>query len=187
MNLAERLERGIHCGARATRRASKGIVRSAGRTQLEFRGLRVMHGGPRAMYLPEHSHVETQIQTCFRRTGDHGAMEPHRSSLYAPGQAHTGGIRDNWEVVVMLLEPQLMALAADELFSRDQFEIKPFSSLRSPLVEQLNEAALGELHSPQGPSLFYLESIGHAISGYLLRHHAVTSPLRVTSGTLSSG
>jgi hypothetical protein len=90
-----------------------------------------------------------------------------------------GGIRDNWEVVVMLLEPQLMTLASDELFSRDQFEIKPFSSLRSPLVEQLNEAALGELHSPHGPSLFYLESIGHAISGYLLRHHEVTSPLPV--------
>jgi AraC family transcriptional regulator len=80
-----------------------------------------------------------------------------------------------------------MVRAADELFSRDRFEIKPFSSQRSPMVEQLGEAARGEFHSPHGPSLFYLESIGHAISGYILRHHAVTSALRVIHGTFSSG
>jgi len=34
-------------------------------TDISFRGLREMHGGPRAMYLPEHEHPETQIQARF--------------------------------------------------------------------------------------------------------------------------
>jgi AraC family transcriptional regulator len=145
-----------------------------------------MHGGPHAMYLPEHAHVETQVQTRFRQTADRSGMEPHSSSLYAPQQPHTGGIENNSEVIVMLLEPQLMAHAADELFSRDRFEIKPFGLVRSPVLEQLSEAALREFHSPHGPSLFYLESIGHVMSGYILRHHAIASSVRAIRGVFSS-
>lgn len=145
-----------------------------------------MRGGPRAMYLSEHSHIETQIQTRFRYTADRAGVEPQSSSLYAPGQPHTGGIDDNWEVIVMLLEPGLMTRGADELFSRNQFEIKPFSLLRSPMVEHLSDAARREFHSPDGPSLFFLESIGHVMSGYVLRYHAVTAPLRTLRGTFSS-
>jgi len=116
------------------------------------------------MYLPEHEHVETQIQTRFQPRDDSAGLQPHRSSLYAPGQPHRGAIDDNWEVVVMLLEPRLMTQAADELFSRDRFEIKPFSLMRSPMAEQLTEAALGEFRSAHGPGLFYMESIGHVMS-----------------------
>lgn len=163
------------------------LWRPTPRTKLEFRGLHVMHGGPRAMYLPEHAHIEIQIQTRFRRTADRVGLEPYCTSLYAPGQPHTGGIHENWEVIVMLLEPQLMARAADELFSRDRFEIKPFSMTRSPMVEALSEAARGEFHSSHGPSLLFLESIGHVMSGYLLRNHAVTGPARPIRGTFSSG
>src|SRR5437867_7666595 len=76
------------------------------RTNIEFRGLHMMHGGPRAMYLPEHTHVEIQVQTRFRQTADRIGVEPYCSSLYAPRQPHTGGIDENWEVIVMLLEPQ---------------------------------------------------------------------------------
>lgn len=156
------------------------------KTNIRFRGLRLMHGGPDAMALPEHEHVETQIQTRFRQTGDGTRMEPYCSSLYAPRQPHRGGIDDNWEVVVMLLDPQLMAEAADELFLRDRFEIMPFNMVRSRTVEQLNEAARGEFQSPHGPSLLYLESISHVMSGYILRHHAVTFAKRTIRGTFSS-
>lgn len=113
-------------------------------------------------------------------------MEPYRSSLYAPRQPHSGGVGDNWEVIVMLLYPELMAEATDELFLRDRFDIKPFNMARSPMVEQLNEAARGEFQSPHGPSLFYLESIGHVMAGHILRHHAVTHAKRAIRGTFSS-
>src|SRR5215470_12462020 len=85
-------------------------------TNIQFRGIRLMHGGPEAMVLPEHEHIETQIQTRFRPIDNGSGTEPYRSSLYAPGQPHSGGIDDNWEVIVLLLGPQLMAEAADELF-----------------------------------------------------------------------
>jgi AraC family transcriptional regulator len=139
------------------------------------------------MYLPEHSHVEIQVQTRFRQTTDGTGMTPHSSSLYAPRQPHSGGIEENWEVIVMLLTPQLMARGADELFSRDRFEIKPFSMTRSPVVEGLSEAARGEFHSAYGPGLLFLESIGHAMSGYILRNHAETGPARRVRGTFSPG
>jgi AraC family transcriptional regulator len=76
--------------------------------------------------------------------------------------------------------------AADELFLRDRFEIKPFNMQCSRTVEQLNEAVRGEFRSPHGPSPFYLESIGHVMSGYILRHHAVTHAKRAIRGTFTS-
>jgi hypothetical protein len=142
--------------------------------------------GQRPWFLPEHEHIETQIQTRFRPIDNGTGKEPYRSSLYAPGQPHSGGIDDNWEVVVLLLDPQLMAEAADELFRHDGFEIKPFNMQCSRTVEQLNEAVRGEFRSPHGAGLFYLESISHVMSGYLLRHHAVTSAKRTLRGTFSS-
>jgi AraC family transcriptional regulator len=145
-----------------------------------------MHGGPEAIVLPEHEHVETQIQTRFRPTAGGTGTEPYRSSLYAPGQPHSGGVDDNWEVIVMLLDPQFMTEAADELFRRDRFEIKPFSMQCSRTVEQLNQAVHGEFQSSYGPSLLYLESISHVMSGYILRHHAVTHAKRMIRGTFSS-
>ncbi len=145
-----------------------------------------MHGGPAAVVLPEHEHLETQIQTRFRPTAGGIGIEPYRSSLYAPGQPHLGRVDENWEVIVMLLDPQLMREAADELFRRDRYEIKPFNLQCSPTVERLNEAVRGEFRSPHGPGLFYLESIGHVMSGYILRHHAVTYPKRTFRGRFSS-
>jgi AraC family transcriptional regulator len=139
------------------------------------------------MYLPEHTHAEIQVQTRFRQTADRAGLEPDGRSLYAPGQPHTGGIDEHWEVIVMLLEPQFMARAADELFSRDRFDIKPFNMTRSPTVEALSEAVRGEFHSSFGPSVLFLESIGHVMSGYILRNHAVTGPARPIRGTFSSG
>jgi AraC-like DNA-binding protein len=155
-------------------------------TNIQFRGLRLMHGGPVAMILPEHEHVETQIQTRFCPKVDGIGLEPYRSSLYAPGQPHRGGVGDNWEVIVMLLDSQLMSEAADELFYRDRFSIKPFHVQCSRTVEQLNEAVRGEFRSPHGPSLFYLESISHVMAGYILRHHAVTDAQRTIRGRFSS-
>ena len=155
-------------------------------TNIQFPSLRLMHGGPTAMVLPEHEHVQTQIQTRFRPTADGIGLEPYRSSLYAPGEPHRGGVDDNWEVIVMLLDSQLMSEAADELFQRDRFSIKPFHMERSQTVEQLNEAVRGEFRSPHGPSLFYLESISHVMAGYILRHHAVTCAKRPIRGAFSS-
>lgn len=87
----------------------------------------------------------------------------------------------------MLLEPQFTARAADELFSRDRFEIKPFTMMCSPMAEGLSETARGEFHSSYGPSLLFLESIWRAMSGHILRNHAATGPARLIQGAFFGG
>jgi hypothetical protein len=67
----------------------------------------------------------------------------------------------------MLLEPQFTARAADELFSRDRFEIKPFTMMCSPMAEGLSETARGEFHSSYGPSLLFLESIWRNVGPHI--------------------
>src|ERR1044072_2438405 len=188
VNFGARPDRLVHMSERKDFAASgPRIWEPTPATNIQFRGLRLMHGGPRGVVLPEHEHVETQVQTRFCPVADGRGVEPYRSSLYAPGQPHSGGVDDNWEVIVMLLDPRLMSEAADELFHRDRFEIKPFHLECSRMVAQLNEAIRSEFRSPDGPSRFYMESIGHVMSGYILRHHAVTYAKRRIRGTFSSG
>lgn len=83
------------------------------------------------------------------------------------------------------LGPHLIARAADELFSHDRVEIKPFNLLRAPLLESLNTAIREEFRSPMGRGRLHLESITHVVAGYILRHHASTGAPRSIKGTLS--
>jgi AraC family transcriptional regulator len=138
------------------------------------------------MYLPEHEHLETQVQTRFRPDAARQGLKAAYSSLYAPGQAHRGGWDEGWEVVVLLLEPALLWRAADELFCGDRFEIKPFSAVPAPLIEHLSAAILREFHASRAPERCYLECIGHVIAGHLLREHADTRARRSVKGRFSA-
>lgn len=153
-------------------------------TNLEYSGLRIMHAGPDPLYLPEHEHVETQIQSRYRRLEGTTTLEPISSSLYAPHEPHVGRIEENWEVVVLLLSPEAIAAAADELFVRSRVEIKSFTGQRAPFVEQIQRAVRDELRFPLAGS-FYLQSLGQVMTGYILRHHAITSGRRSIRGRFS--
>ena len=149
-------------------------------------GIRAMHGGPIAMRIPEHAHVETQVQVRFRKLRDQSDPEPVDMSLHPPLKPHSGGWEENWEVIVFLIAPRVMAATADDLLPRQRFEIKPYSKIRSPLVEQLAQAVRREFSSPSGPSRLFVESVGQVIAGHVLRAHADTNGLRPVRGQLSA-
>ncbi len=159
---------------------------TAGPVDLQFDGLRIMRAGPEPMYIPEHAHVEAQIQTRYRRVSGGAGLEPVSTFLYSPHEPHIGQIEENCEVVVLLLSPKTIMAAADELFVRDRVEIKSFKSQRAPFVEQIHRAVRDEMLSPLAAGSFYLESLGHVMTGYILRHHAVTSGRRTIRGTFSA-
>jgi len=154
-------------------------------TSITIGDSRLMHGGPVAMCIPEHEHAEVQVQTRFVRVAGESGLKPLSSSLYASGQPHRAAIEDNWEVVVIHLGPHTIARAADELFSHDRVEIKPFNFLRAPFLENLNQAIREEFRSPIEPGRLYLESIAHVVAGHILRHHASTGAPRSIKGILS--
>jgi AraC family transcriptional regulator len=149
-------------------------------------GIRAMHGGPIAMRLPEHAHVETQVQVRFRKQSDQSDPEPVDMSLHPPLEPHTGGWEDNWEVIVFLIAPRVMAAIADDLLPRQRFEIKPYSKIRSPLIEQLAQAVRREFCSSLRPSRLLVESVGQVLAGHVLRAHADTNGFRPVRGRLSA-
>jgi hypothetical protein len=64
-------------------------------------------------------------------------------NLYASTQPHSVGWRQGWQVIVFHLSPQMLAEAADELFTGEAFEIKPFHSRRDGLFEEMARVMLG--------------------------------------------
>jgi AraC family transcriptional regulator len=149
-------------------------------------GIRAMHGGPTAMRLPEHAHVETQVQVRFRKFSDQSDPQPVEMSLHPPLEPHTGGWEENWEVVVFLLTPRLMSTTADDLLPQQRFQIRPYSKIRSPLVEQLAQAVRREFCSPFVPSRLFVESVGQVLAAHVLRAHADTNGFRSVRGRLSA-
>jgi AraC family transcriptional regulator len=170
-----------------TKRARPPVWAPTAATSIALGDCRMMHAGPAAMWIPEHEHAEVQVQTRFERADGEAVLRPLGSSLYAPGQPHTGGIEENWEVIVVLLGPNLMARAAGELFSRDRVEIKPFHLVRAPMLEHLHRAVREEFQSSLGASRLYLESIAQVLAGQILRGHADTANRRRIQGRLSPG
>jgi AraC family transcriptional regulator len=152
---------------------------------IQCAGARAMHGGPQPKRLYEHSHDEIQCQVRFRPSGRSGALTPTGATMYAPQQPHAGGWHAGWEVVVLLLAPELLARTADELCRRDRCEIIPFTGERVPPLEQIAELLRREFHTVHGASRFYVESLSHVVAGYLVRHHATTATARHSRGALS--
>ncbi|HEY0793815.1 MAG TPA: AraC family transcriptional regulator [Chthoniobacterales bacterium] len=156
-------------------------------TDLKLRDLRVMHGGPVPMHLPEHVHAETQVEVHFhplpgsakRQQADHPpALAPAQSVIIAPTQPHVGRWEQGSEVIVLLVSADALGRAAEELLVRDRFEILSATLAQAPLLQQLAVEIRRELGSPFGVSRFYLESIGHLLFGHLLRQHSTRSPWR---------
>ena len=145
-----------------------------------FNGVVVMHGGPEAARIPEHSHPEVEVSVHFRANGGNGMPIARHVHLYSPGQPHTGGWRTGQEVAVFRLSPFLIEAAAEECLLRTRFEIKTFTCMRDRMLEEAGRALLHEFRSSHGLGQLYLESIGNALAGYILRNHA-ERPLRPVS------
>lgn len=148
-------------------------------------GIVVMHGGPAAGTIPEHSHVEVEVSVHFRSSGVNGVPTARHAHLYPPGMPHSGGWKAGHEVVVFLLSPFLIESAAEECLLRARFEIKSFTHLRDRMLEEAGRAILDEFHSSRRFAQFYVESIGNALAGYLLRNFAESSPRMTCPRALS--
>ena len=154
-------------------------------TAVQLRGLSALHGGPRAMHLPEHSHPETQVEVHFRPS-ESRLLFPAEVSVIAPQQPHVGHWEQNTEVVVFLVGPDLLESAADEILVRSRYEIVSSQRWAEPLVQQLAATVRQEFHSPFGVSRLYVESVGHVLAGHLLRQHAQTAEARSEKNALST-
>src|ERR1700726_3702728 len=101
-------------------------------------GMKVMHGGPVEMCLPEHAHPEVQIGVHFVSSQRHGRTpitsdSPAYFSLIPSGKPHAGGWGDGSEVVVALLPKLQVEYAADELLRSSCSEIVSTSCAVDPV------------------------------------------------------
>lgn len=154
-------------------------------TRRSYAGMVVMHGGPMAGSIPEHSHREAEVSVHFRSHGPNRAPVARHAHLYPPRMPHRGGWRTGHEVVVFLLSPMLLEAAADECLRRARFEINHLTHHRDRMFEEAGRAVLGEFRSPNGPGQLYVECIGNALAGYILRNHAESSPRQACPRALS--
>ena len=69
-------------------------------TRRSYAGMVVMHGGPMAGSIPEHSHREVEVSVHFRSHGPNRAPVARHAHLYPPRVPHRGGWRTGHEVVV---------------------------------------------------------------------------------------
>lgn len=145
-------------------------------TAFAFRDVSILHGGPESASLAEHTHTETQVSVHFRPARKSRMVAAH-ANLHASGQPHTGGWKQGWQVVVFKLSPQVLAEAAEELFTGGIFEIRPFNARREQLFEEMARVMLREFETPDKISRFYAESVGHVVAGHILRMHSETRPL----------
>jgi AraC family transcriptional regulator len=156
-------------------------------TSVQLKDARFMHGGPQAMSLPEHEHIEVQVQTRFQRgIGPGNRWEPFSTILYAPGEPHRGSIEEGQQTLVMLLGPSILTSAAGELYPRDRYEIRPFRAGEAPVIQRLHQAVLAEFQSGDAPGRLFLSSIAHAMAAHLLSRHAIISPRLSSKGLISS-
>jgi AraC family transcriptional regulator len=156
-------------------------------TVFSLRDVSVLRGGPEAATLPEHSHPEVQVSVHFqpiaKNRSEGGAVHAH---LYASNQPHSGGWRQGWQVVVFQLSQQMLAQAADELFTGATFEIRPFNAGREKLFEEMAYIMLREFAQPDGISRFYTEAVAQVVAGHILRAHSETRPQLKPPNALST-
>lgn len=144
----------------------------------------VFHGGPGAGMLPEHSHPEAEVSVHFH-SNKGGSLVFKHAHLYAPERPHSGGWKSGHEVVVLLFSPRLLEDAAEEMLRRGHFEISTLKYLRDRMFEQSALAIAREFRVPDLLGRFYVESIGNALAGYILRTYAESYPRNISETTLT--
>lgn len=136
-------------------------------------GLRIMHGGPAAMRLPEHEHPETQISVHFPSPSLN--LLP-RCEVIPPGCPHRGQWEDGVEVIVLLLPPSSLELAAAELLPRDGFEILRQRQIEDPLLTGVAASFRRQFAARRPVSGRFAESAGYMLAEHLLRTCSETRP-----------
>jgi len=147
-----------------------------------------MHGGPVGMRLPEHQHVETQLEVHFGRPSGEKSLPlsampylPKDMELIPARRPHVGGWDDDSEVIVVLIPPLVFERAADELLVRPKFVILNHKCDAEPFISQIMSSLRSQFHSPFGVSKLYVESAGYLLAEHILRNYAETAPVtRIT-------
>ena len=147
-----------------------------------------MHGGPVGMRLPEHQHVETQLEVHFGRPSGEKSLPlsampylPKDMELIPARRPHVGGWDDDSEVILVLIPPLVFERAADELLVRPKFVILSHKCDAEPFISQIMSSLRSQFHSPFGVSKLYVESAGYLLAEHILRNYAETAPVtRIT-------
>jgi AraC family transcriptional regulator len=139
-------------------------------------GLRIMHGGPIGMELPEHEHVEAQVEVHFRRPAASGEeLLPAETELIAPLRRHCGFWEDESEVIVILIPPHYLEMAADELHRGGGFEVMDRQMEGEPLFTAVASSLRARFRDGAGVSRLLAESAGYLVAEHILRTHAVSN------------
>ena len=139
-----------------------------------------MHGGPRAMRLPEHEHAEIQIQAHFSPTSlSRGAASiPETYRLIPSGKPHVGSWCEGSEVVVFLVHKRQLEMAGDELLSRGRYEPDEEIWGTDSVIHSVASVLRREFLSGTSDSRF-LEAVRTVLSGHLVRSLGDSSVRRV--------
>lgn len=150
------------------------------RNRVTYGGFVAMVGGPRAGRLREHAHEDLQVTVRFARSVS--------VRLTEPVEPHTGGWSAGERVAVMLLAPTLIAETADDVLARGRPGFRSGEHPRDGLIGELARAIVTELASPTlgANRRLYIESIGYALAGHVVRTYADAPLRRVPNGTLTS-
>jgi AraC family transcriptional regulator len=88
-------------------------------------------------------------------------------------------------MLVILLEPSFVALAAHEVLQKEYIETVPQFRSRDPLVEGIGLALGTELESAGSPNRLYAESLANVLAVHLLRRYSASAqPVRDAIGEL---
>jgi AraC family transcriptional regulator len=155
-------------------------------------GMKVMHGGPVEMCLPEHEHPEVQIGTHFIAAQRNGKFplandSPAYFSLIASGKPHAGGWRDGSEVVVTLLPKLQVESAAEEILRSSCSEIMSTACAVDPVILSMGTALRREFLRGGVTDHLFVEAVGTVLTGQVLRRWSSRPDQRSMKGQLSSG
>ena len=133
--------------------------------RVAYDGFVAMVGGPDGRYLPEHEHAELQITVRFGARRTVQLVEPH--------EPHRGGWPDGTRLAVMLLSPQMLAEAVDDVARRSACTIRSGSHPRDALLRELGREVAIELTQPQSAPnrRLYFEAMGQTLAGHVVRRY----------------
>jgi AraC family transcriptional regulator len=154
--------------------------------------MKVMHGGPVGMRLPEHEHPDIQLGIHFVSAGKASRHRPVNDapsyfSLIPPGKPHSGGWRDGREVVVTLISKLQVERAADEVLRSSTFEIVDSPCAVDPVILSMGTVLRREFLNGGTRDPLFVEAVGTVLTGHLLRRWTSRPGQRPLKGRLSPG
>ena len=147
------------------------VWKPSARTRMAVEDFVVMHGGPKAMCLPEHEHKEVQIEAHFSpvslaRVGSQVLAETFH--LIPSRKPHVGSWNDGSEVIVFLLDTRQLEIACDELLRRSNFLIHDEIWGSDILIQSVASVLRREFLTGTNDPMF-LEGLRTTLSGHLVR------------------